>query len=109
MGNYEKAIQTLEKYDQKHLLTNYENLSETNKKELINQILSVDFDLVTNLFKSRDIIKESGTIEPIQYVDKAKISEEDKLRYIEIGTNQIKSGKLAVLTMAGRTRYQAWP
>lgn len=40
-------------------------------------------------------------IEPIEYVDKSKLSKEEYENYEKLGDKIIKEGKLAVLTMAG--------
>jgi UDP-N-acetylglucosamine pyrophosphorylase len=40
-------------------------------------------------------------IEPIKYIEKEKISEEEKEKYFKIGEEEIRKGKLAVVTMAG--------
>jgi len=106
MAEYKRAMEILEKYEQEHLLTNYEKLSEMDKEKLVNQILSVDFEQVDDLFNSREIVAEIGGIEPISYIDKSELSEDDLEKYNTIGIDKIKSGKLAVVTMAGRTRYK---
>ena len=48
-------------------------------------------------------------IEPIQYIEKEKLSKEEKEKYSKIGIEEIKQGKLAVVTMAGGqgTRHRA--
>jgi len=106
MVDYKKAIEIVQKYGQEHLLSHYDSLSSANQKTLISQILSLDFNQINNLFKSKDIVKERGIVEPISYINKSELSEEALTKYSQIGINQIASGKLAVVTMAGRTRYQ---
>jgi len=102
-ANYEKANSIIKKYGQEHLLSNYEKLDDNNKQELINQIMSIDFEQMNNLYKSvnKNEKKEEEKIEPIDYVEKSKINAEDKKRYCEKGIEAIKQGKLAVVTMAG--------
>ena len=102
-GNFEKAKEITEKYGQEHLLKNFEKLPEINKHILIKQILDINFDQVNKLFKNMSNIgKETNDIvEPIKFIDKEKLSFEDKKKYNEIGEKAIREGKLAVVTMAG--------
>ena len=43
---YEKAKELVKKYHQEHLLKFYDELDADKKKELVDQILSIDFDLI---------------------------------------------------------------
>lgn len=100
---YLAAKQKLEQYHQEHLLNFFEKLSEKEKVKLLNDILTIDFNQMQDLFeltKKGEIFKDSK-IEPISYIEKAKISEEDRKKYIQIGEEVIQSGKYAVVTMAG--------
>ena len=103
---FEEAKNILKKYNQEHLLNQYEKLSEDKKEYLLNQILRIDFDLMNKLYEETktEIKFENEKIEPIKYVEKEKLSGEEKNKYFEIGADEIKKGKLAVVTMAGRTR-----
>ncbi len=104
MGNkYIQAKHILEKYNQTHLLSQYENLDDFNKKYLLNQITNIDFDQINNLYKQTkaEIKPEKDKIEPIPYIEKEKLSKEEKEKYFKIGADEIKKEKLAVVTMAG--------
>ena len=101
MEAYESAKELLKKYGQEHLLVNYENLSDENKKRLLGQIAELDFEQVNRLFNTKDVPKRNGKIEPIGYTDKAKLSEEEIARFEKIGSEKIRSGKFAALTKAG--------
>ena len=50
--NLDEIKWTLKKYSQEHLLNGFENLSEKNQKELIQQIKGIDFDLMKNLYEN---------------------------------------------------------
>ena len=104
----EKAKSILKKYNQEHLLFQYENLRGEKKEYLLNQILNIDFELVNKLYEEtkQEIKFEGVKIEPIKYVEKEKLTKEKTKKYFEIGENEIKNGKLAVVTMAGRSRDQ---
>lgn len=98
----EQAKQIIEKHGQQHLLNFYNNLNNEKKEELINQILEIDFDLLSNLYKNINNIKNSkDEITPIAYIDKAKINQEKLEEYKNKGINAIKNNKYAVVTMAG--------
>ena len=101
----EKLLATkeiLKKYGQEHLLSNYEKLSNEDKNRLLNDILTIDFGEISKLYEqTKHKIKfENCKIEPIEHVDKAKLSNEEIQKYSEIGIEQIKKGKLAAVTMA---------
>jgi len=93
----------LKKHSQEHLLNGYEKLSEINKEVLLNQILNIDFELIKNLYKNAITKKEieEAEITPIEYIEKEKMTEEEKEKYNKIGEEEIKNGALAVITMAG--------
>ena len=99
----EKAQTILKKYNQEHLLFQYEKLNEEKKEYLLNQILKIDFDLINKLYgeTKQEIKYEEAKIEPIKYVEKDSLTEVERKKYFEIGANEIKNGKLAVVTMAG--------
>ena len=100
---YEKALNLLKEYGQEHILKNYERLSEENKGKLLEQILSIDLAQIKDLYEStkKQISFANDKIEPIDYVDKSTLSEEEKKKYDSLGEAEIKSGKYAVVTMAG--------
>ena len=96
--------QTLKKYGQEQLLDGYNRLpGEKEKQDFLNSILTVDFNQIEKLFASCKESKDfsNSKIEPIDYVDKSKLSKEDYEKYEKIGSKKIKEGKLAVVTMAG--------
>ena len=96
--------QILKKYGQEQLLDGYNRLpGEKEKQDFLNSILTVDFNQIEKLFASCKESKDfsNSKIEPIDYVDKSKLSKEDYEKYEKIGSKKIKEGKLAVVTMAG--------
>ena len=92
----------LKKYGQEHLLNHYDELSEEKKKELLEQINNIDFELVNDLYNStkQTKTKNDDKIEAIDYLDKFKLNDEYKY-YENIGKKAIKEGKLAAVTRAG--------
>ena len=100
---YEAAEKILKKYNQQHLLSNYNNLNERDKKKLLDEILTINFNQIDELAKNvnKKVDFKSSKIEPIEYTDKSTISKETLKKYEELGIEAIKEGKLAAVTMAG--------
>lgn len=101
--NYAEAKITLEKYGQEHILKAYQRLAEENKEKLLEQISRIDFEQIMNLYEKTKIPVEfkDAKIEPIPSVDSKKFTQEEKEKYIKKGEEILKSGKHAVVTMAG--------
>ena len=99
----EAAKAVLEKHGQEQLLANYEKLSENDKDKLLDDILTIYFNQLEKLYEKRNFkqVYSEAEIEPISYVEKDKMSKEEREKYDEIGTKAIKAGKLAAVTMAG--------
>ena len=102
-GNYEKALDILKKYGQEHLLNNFESLSEEKKERLLEQILYIDFNQISDLYNEtkKSISFANDKIQPIDFVDKSALSDDELNKYNSLGENEIKQGKYAVVTMAG--------
>lgn len=94
----------VKEYNQEQLLKAYDRIEDPKQKqEFLDSILTIDFKRIKEMYEERNE-KPSFTdskIEPIDYIDKSKMSEEDYEKCLELGTNAIKSGKLAIVTMAG--------
>ena len=102
-NQYLKAKEILKKYNQEHLLAFYDKLTQEKKEKLINQILNINFEQINKLYENtkKPIEKDEATIEPITYIDKNNISDEERKHYKNLGIEEIKKGKLAAVTMAG--------
>ncbi len=100
---YEKAKELVKKYKQEHLLKFYDEKSTNDKEKLLDQILSIDFELMEKLYKNakNPIDLKDVDIEPIDYVDKSKLTATEIKNYEEKGIDAIKANKFAVVTMAG--------
>lgn len=100
----------LNKYGQEHLLKFYEELSNEEKENLLEDILEINFEQIEKLYdetKVEDKFRED-IIEPIKYIDKEKLTEEQKEYYKKIGETIIKNNEYAVVTLAGGQRNKAW-
>lgn len=98
-----KAQELVKKYNQEHLLKFYDEKSDEEKEILLDQILSIDFDLMNQLYDKVIVPPdlEDVEIEPIDYVDKSKLTATETKVYEEKGIEAIKDNKFAVVTMAG--------
>ena len=103
MNKMHNAINILEKYNQEHIIKLLEELGEKEQKELIDQIERIDFQQISELYENtkKPIEKDEAKIEPITYIDKNNISDEERKHYKNLGIEEIKKGKLAAVTMAG--------
>lgn len=97
------AKQILKKYNQEHLLYFYDELSEDEKNTLINQILSIDFEKIINLYNNSKQNEDLSSIEisPLPHTEKDKLSQNELKHYIQIGESIIKNNEVAIVTMAG--------
>ena len=78
----------LKKYGQEHLLMKYDELDEEGKEKLVAQIESIDFDLMKTLYeqaKNPVDVEKNVTIEPIEHVDKSKLTVSEKEVYEKKG------------------------
>ena len=109
MLEYEKAKQKLEKYNQEQLLQFYEALTDSEKEKLVKKILEMDLETIKELYESKKkTININDEIEPIEYIDKEKLSKEEKEKYEKIGAKIISNGQYAVAMMAGGQRNKTW-
>lgn len=83
-----KVKELLKKYNQEHLLTFFDDLSAENKELLLDQILDIDFELMSKLYENtkKEIDIDTNSIEPISYVDKSKLSRR-RFRFIPFKRN----------------------
>ena len=103
MEKNKEIIDTLKAYNQDHIIALLEKLEGEEKEELLEQLSKIDFQQIMELYdntKKEFEIKENK-IEPIKYLDKAKLTKEQKEEFDSLGEEIIRSGKYAVVTMAG--------
>ena len=107
MNDFEKAICLLKKNEQYKIL---KELEKNKNKDLIQQILNIDFEKISRCKSKIGIDEEfkNEQIENIPCIDEKKLSVKEKQKYENIAENIISSGKYAVVTMAGGQRYKAW-
>ena len=100
---YEKVKKILKDNKQEQLLIWYNKLIEQKREELLDQILDIDFEQVKQLYEETKKTKDfkDCKVEPLSYIDKEKLSQEEKQEYAKDGIKAIQEGKYAVVTMAG--------
>ena len=100
----EKYKQILKDNNQTHLQKYIDMCNEEERKNLIKEIESIDFDKLNKLYKisKRPIKIEKGLIiEHISFKDKYKLSEDKYNELKDLGEDIIKNNHYAVVTMAG--------
>lgn len=100
---YEELKEKVEKNGQGQILANYSKLDDNQKNELAEQIDRIDFEKVNKLYEQtkHEVSFENDVIEPISYIEKAKLSEEEYNKYYNLGKEAIENGKYSIVTMAG--------
>ena len=98
-----EAIKILKEYNQEHIVNLLDKLDEIKQEELIKQIQTIDFHQITELYNNtkKEIEFKESKIEPLKYLDKAKLTDIQRKEFDELGEKIIKSGEYAVVTMAG--------
>ncbi len=96
--DYREAYEKLEGYGQLHVLNYYEELTEKEKEELLEQIESVDFTVLK--YCKNNTTNQKGKISPLNAMQLAQI-EEKREEYTRIGLDEIKKGRAAAVLLAG--------
>ena len=101
--NFEKAKDIVSKYRQEHLLNFYDELNNEEKQALVNQICSINFKQIFDLYEASktDEIIPKNLIEPLNYTIKKDLSNNQISYYEQIGEEIIKNNKFGVVTLAG--------
>ena len=99
----EKAIEILKKFNQEHIIDWMGKLNDEEKNKLVNQVVNLNIEQVVDLYNNLSKTFEIGDkkIEKISAIDIEKLPKEDFDSYKNSGIDIIKSGKYAVVTMAG--------
>ena len=99
----EDAIELLNSYNQTHIVNLLKKLDEVKKQELLEQIDKIDFGQIMELYDNtkKEIEIKENKIEAIGYLDKAKLTKEQKEKFDKLGEEVIRNREYAVVTMAG--------
>ena len=103
MDKTAEIIDLLKSYNQEHIIKLLNQLEGKKKEELIEQIKKIDFDQIMELYENtkKEIEIKESKIEAIPYLDKVKLTKEQKEEFDELGSEVVKNGEYAVVTMAG--------
>ncbi len=103
MDKIQNTIDLLKTYNQEHIIKLLNQLEGKEKEELIEQINKIDFHQIMELYDNtkKEIEIKENKIENISYLDKAKLSKEQKEEFDLLGEMAIRNGEYAVVTMAG--------
>lgn len=95
---YNQACEVLEKYGQQQVLRFYDELTQGQKKELLDQIEETDFSIIDEGGTSLE--ESKGKITPIEAMQLDEI-EKRKEEFYNIGIDSIKKGKVGAVLLAG--------
>ena len=102
MITFESASSLLKKYGQEHLLRFWDELSEDERKVLLADIASVDFDLMKRLHDEQVVnpvvIGEKETVEPLRG---EQVSAGGRAELEKSGLDLLRAGKAAAFLVAG--------
>lgn len=103
MDKKQEVIEILKKYNQDHIIRWLEKLDEKKRNELIKQIQTIDFHQIMELYNNTKKVVEfkESKIEPLEYLDKAKLTEAQRREFDKFGEETVRNGEYAVVTMAG--------
>lgn len=95
---YAEAKEKLAKYGQEHVLQYFEELSEAEKAELLEQVAATDFSVVAAV--GNEELSKKGEITPLKAMELPEI-EANHDKFYEIGLEAIKAGKVGAVLLAG--------
>ena len=102
MNKLDEIKTILASYGQSHILNFFEELNTDEQNALLNQIESIDFSLAEKLYKEKDdACNKKDIIEPLEYIDKLKLTNDEIEHYIALGEQAIRNGELGFATLAG--------
>ena len=103
MDKNEEIIKLLKEYNQEHIIELLNKLDENKKEELLEQLKKIDFHQIAELYENtkKEIELKENKIESIPYLDKEKLTKNEKDIFDNLGEKVIVSGHYAVVTMAG--------
>ena len=98
----EKVIQQLTKYNQIHIIDEYNRISDDKRNEFEKQINGIDFMLFEklNVYKSNKATDIKGEVQPLKALQISEI-ESNKDEYRQLGIEAIRAGKVGAVLLAG--------
>lgn len=98
-----RALEKLKKYNQEQIIDLLHLLSNEEKEKLFNQIISLNFKKIDNLYSelTKKSKESSDNIKEISSLNKDKLSKEELEKYDILGEKVIKNNQYALVTMSG--------
>lgn len=96
--NYNDVLKKLEMCGQTHILEYYDEITEAEKAELLEQVELTDFSVIEQ--GKNAAATKKGEIAPLESLELAAIHENEE-NYTKIGMDAIKEGKVAAVLLAG--------
>ena len=83
MDKKKETIDILNENGQNHIIKLLNKLDEQQQEELIDQINKIDFHQIMELYNNtkKEIEFKESKIEPLKYLDKAKLSENQRKKF----------------------------
>ena len=97
--NFQEAKEKLEKFGQEHVLKYYDELTEAEKQDLIQQIDETDFAVLENC-KNLGKSEGRGKFEPLAAMQVDEIEKRHD-EFFKVGVETIKAGKVGAVLLAG--------
>ena len=95
----ESITKKLSEYGQEHVLRYFDELSESQKADLLSQIESTDMSILSAV-NSPETLNAKGKITPLKCMELSEI-EAGKKTYTKTGLDAIKAGKVGAVLLAG--------
>ena len=95
MDKIQDTIEILKMYNQDHIIKLLKKLEGKEKEELIEQINHIDFHQIMELYSNtkKEIAIKENKIENINYLDKAKLSPDQKAEFDSLGEKVVRNGE----------------
>ena len=103
MDRRQETIDLLKEYNQEHIIKFLDKLDDEKAEQLIKQIQKIDLHQITELYNStkKTVEFKESKIEALKYLDKAKLTKEQKEKFDNLGIKVVKNNQYAIVTMAG--------
>ncbi len=95
----EQAREKLAKYGQEHVLKYYEELSEHEKQDLLDQIEATDMSILDACKHKGELVKKV-IITPLAAME-LPVIEENRKQFTSTGVDAIRAGKVGAVLLAG--------
>ena len=100
--SYDDIKKLLEENNQEHLLKYYDELNDTQKANLLDQISKLDFSLI-DLIKNKEHSGDKGVITPLDDAVSIKNIEENREKFTAVGADAIKKDLVQISQRACTT------